>query len=95
MSKHKASRKIAITDLPISDIIVGDYNMQYDEVYSYFGKDYTIAYQQSSYISYPTKNITLDHCSTRTGKILDITTIPVSRSDHHAIVYTLDLPESI
>jgi hypothetical protein len=87
------SRQGAVVKIPSSDIIVGDYNMEYDEVYSYFGKDYTIAYKQSSYISYPTKNITLDHCCIKTGEIFDITTTTVNRSDHHAIIYTLDLPK--
>lgn len=89
MSKFAESRKKSYDVLPDSDIIIGDFNMQLDEVSSYFASNYTIAYTNFPYISYPHKNLTLDHCVVRDWKFLSVKSIENTVSDHNAVVYDL------
>lgn len=87
MSKLKQSRALAMQKLPKADIYAGDFNMQPGELNVYFSEQ--SSYEFSPYISYPSKNITLDYIIPKKGTIIECKILN-NVSDHNGVFVKLE-----
>ena len=90
LSKYENSRKLEIEKLPDADIYAGDFNMLPEEVKRYFG-DYKISYDFNKYLSFPSKNMTLDYIILKKGKFIEVEPIEKKISDHTAIFSIIEI----
>jgi endonuclease/exonuclease/phosphatase family metal-dependent hydrolase len=81
-SKLEKSRRIAVKELPDADIYAGDFNMQPDELLKNF--TYNNSYSFKRYLSYPSKNLTLDYILLKYGKFKELRIIN-GVSDHNGL----------
>lgn len=89
LSKMAQSRSLQRQHIPPSDMIIWDFNMQLQELSSYVWSKYTIASQIYPYISYPSKQLTLDHCLIKNWSFKSVVALENDISDHNAICYTI------
>ena len=89
LSKIEKSRSLQRQGIPPSDMIIGDFNMQPQELSTYGWSAYAIAYQKYPYISYPSKKLTLDHCLIKGWSFESVVALENDISDHNAIFYTI------
>jgi len=87
LSKHTVSREKEVAELSDVDIICGDFNMFPQEFLSIF-EDHFSSYTFEKYVSFPSKNETLDYIVSKKYKVLSVKTIGIS--DHEAVVAELD-----
>ncbi|MFH0869511.1 MAG: endonuclease/exonuclease/phosphatase family protein [archaeon] len=87
-SKLEESRAIAVPKLPDADIYAGDFNMQPDELARHFNKKSSFTFKR--YISFPSKNLTLDYVLLSKGEFQDLQVIE-GVSDHNALFVKIDL----
>lgn len=89
LSKHKESRQGSVEKLPEADIYIGDFNMFPEEFLANFSR-FENSYTVKRYISYPSKEQTLDYVVLKKGKIKNLDIIPADFSDHCAIAVGVD-----
>ena len=90
LSKYDKSRELEIKKIPKADIYAGDFNMEPYEINKFFPKD-KISYNLSKYISYPSKNLTLDYFVLKKWEFVRFKCIPTKFSDHSALFAEINI----
>jgi len=81
-SKLTESRKLAVEKLPDADVYAGDFNMQPDELLNNF--NYNNSYSYKKYLSYPSKQLTLDYVLLKKDEFKELRIIN-DVSDHNGL----------
>lgn len=90
LSKYDDSRKLEMEKLPNADVYAGDFNMFPEEIKKYFQGD-KISFDFKKYISFPSKNMTLDYVVLKRGKFIKVESIDKTISDHTALFVIVEI----
>ncbi|MFW5746732.1 MAG: hypothetical protein ACOCWQ_04250 [Nanoarchaeota archaeon] len=82
LSKYSKSRTLEVDEIPPSNILAGDFNMLPEEFLRIFPRNTSYGFRE--YVSYPSKEQTLDYFVLRSGVLQELKIIP-DISDHNAI----------
>lgn len=89
LSKNIEPRQIEFGEIAGADILIGDFNAQKEEIESKF-PEYKKLYNFRDYVSYPSKELLLDHFLIKKGEFRNLKTIE-DLSDHNGILVEIDL----